>query len=68
METRKDVKFQDLPSPLDTFCKRLRAARIRFKATATDFGITVAVVHLKQMPRALAIWLCTRREVASCEA
>jgi hypothetical protein len=64
MEARRDVKPQDLPHPLDWFCARLRAARIRFRATATDRGMSVEIVYLKNMPRALAIWLGTRREEA----
>jgi hypothetical protein len=62
MEKRRVVKPHDLPHPLDWFCARLRAARIRFRASVTDEGTSVEILDLRMMDRALDIWLATRRE------
>ena len=48
MQQSRDVRWQDLPHPLDHFCARLRAARIRFRTTASDTGMTVSIVHPKK--------------------
>jgi hypothetical protein len=61
MEPTRDVDWKELPDPLCMFCARLRSARIRFRARASDRGMRVEIVHSKNMQRALAIWLGTRR-------
>ena len=69
MQQSRDVKWQDLPHPLDHFCARLRAARIRFRTTASDTGMTVSIVHPKKhWERATAIWLGTREEAPQCSS